>query len=396
MQTSKLVKISAAVAAALTLVACGKKEEAPAAQAAAPAAPAAAEAQVVNIGFAAPLTGPQAHYGEEYKNGVTLAIEDANAENPTIDGKPVKFQLQAEDDQADPKTATQVAQKFVDAKINGIIGHFNSGTAIPASKIYNDAGIPMIAMATAPQFTQQGFNTTFRSMTSDTQQGAVMGKFVVEKLGAKKIAIIDDRTAYGQGLADEFEKSVKAAGGEIIKREFTNDKATDFTAILTTIKGAGADIIFYGGADAQSAPMAKQLKRLGITVPLVSGEMTKTPTFLKLAGAEAEGTIASLAGLPLEQMPKGNDYATRYKARFNQDVATYSPYGYDATRIMIEAMKKANSADPAKYLPELAKTEYAGVTAASIAYDEKGDLKNGTVTVYKVEGGDWKVMETIQ
>ena len=396
MQTSKLVKISAAVAAALTLVACGKKEEAPAPQAAESAAPAAAEAQVVNIGFAAPLTGPQAHYGEEYKNGVTLAVEDANAENPTIDGKPVKFQLQAEDDQADPKTATQVAQKFVDAKINGIIGHFNSGTAIPASKIYNDAGIPMIAMATAPQFTQQGFNTTFRSMTSDTQQGAVMGKFVVEKLGAKKIAIIDDRTAYGQGLADEFEKSVKAAGGEIIKREFTNNKATDFTAILTTIKGAGADIIFYGGADAQSAPMAKQLKRLGITVPLVSGEMTKTPTFLKLAGAEAEGTIASLAGLPLEQMPKGNDYATRYKARFNQDVATYSPYGYDATRIMIEAMKKANSADPAKYLPELAKTEYAGVTAASISYDEKGDLKNGTVTVYKVEGGDWKVMETIQ
>lgn len=396
MQTSKLVKISAAVAAALTLVACGKKEEAPAAQAAAPAAPAAAEAQVVNIGFAAPLTGPQAHYGEEYKNGVTLAIEDANAENPTIDGKPVKFQLQAEDDQADPKTATQVAQKFVDAKINGIIGHFNSGTTIPASKIYHDAGVPMIAMATAPQFTQQGFNTTFRSMTSDTQQGAVMGKFVVEKLGAKKIAIIDDRTAYGQGLADEFEKSVKAAGGEIIKREFTNDKATDFTAILTTIKGAGPDIIFYGGADAQSAPMAKQLKRLGITAPLVSGEMTKTPTFLKLAGAESEGTIASLAGLPLEQMPKGNDYATRYKARFNQDVATYSPYGYDATRIMIEAMKKANSADPAKYLPELAKTEYAGVTAASISYDEKGDLKNGTVTVYKVEGGDWKVMETIQ
>ena len=395
MQTSKLVKISAAVAAALTLVACGKKEEAPTPQAAESAAP-AAEAQVVNIGFAAPLTGPQAHYGEEYKNGVTLAVEDANAENPTIDGKPVKFQLQAEDDQADPKTATQVAQKFVDAKINGIIGHFNSGTAIPASKIYHDAGVPMIAMATAPQFTQQGFNTTFRSMTSDTQQGAVMGKFVVEKLGAKKIAIIDDRTAYGQGLADEFEKSVKAAGGEIIKREFTNDKATDFTAILTTIKGAGPDIIFYGGADAQSAPMAKQLKRLGITAPLVSGEMTKTPTFLKLAGAESEGTIASLAGLPLEQMPKGNDYATRYKARFNQDVATYSPYGYDATRIMIEAMKKANSADPAKYLPELAKTEYAGVTAASISYDEKGDLKNGTVTVYKVEGGDWKVMETIQ
>lgn len=165
----KLLTISCAVAAALSIAACGKKEEAKPADAAAPAAaPAAAGDVVVKLGFAAPLTGPQAHYGEEYKNGVTLAIEDANAEKPTIDGKPVKFELLAEDDLADPKTATQVAQKFVDAKVNGIIGHFNSGTAIPASKIYSDAGIPQVAMATAPAFTQQGFKTTFRSMTSDT------------------------------------------------------------------------------------------------------------------------------------------------------------------------------------------------------------------------------------
>jgi branched-chain amino acid transport system substrate-binding protein len=326
---------------------------------------------------------------------VTLAIEDANAEKPTIDGKPVKFELLAEDDLADPKTATQVAQKFVDAKVNGIIGHFNSGTAIPASKIYSDAGIPQVAMATAPAFTQQGFKTTFRSMTSDTQQGTVMGKFVVETLKAKKIAIIDDRTAYGQGLADEFEKAVKANGGEVVKREFTTDKATDFAAILTTLKATNPDVVFYGGADAQSAPMAKQMKRLGLKAPLVSGEMTKTPTFLKLAGKEAEGSIASLAGLPLDQMPKGKDYETRYKARFNADVATYSPYGYDATRAVIEAMKKANSVEPSKYLPELAKIEYAGVTSSSWAYDDKGDLKDGGITVYKVENGEWKVMQTI-
>lgn len=393
MKSTQLLTISAAVAAALAIAGCGKKEEA--APAATAAAPAAAEAQVVTIGFAAPLTGPQAHYGEEYKNGVTLAIEDANAESPTIDGKPVKFVLQAEDDQADPRTATQVAQKFVDAKINGMIGHFNSGTSIPASKIYSDAGIVQIAMATSPVYTQQGFATTFRSMTSDTQQGAVMGKFVVDKLSAKKIAIIDDRTAYGQGLADEFEKAVKAAGGEVVKREFTNDKASDFTAILTTIKGVAPDVVFYGGADAQSAPMAKQMKRLGLKAPLISGEMTKTPTFLQLAGADADGTIASLAGLPLDKMPKGADYATRYKARFNQDVATYSPYGYDATRVMIEAMKTAKSADPAKYLPAVKATNYAGVTSAHLSYDDKGDLKDGAITVYKVEGGEWKVMETI-
>ncbi|WP_333583367.1 branched-chain amino acid ABC transporter substrate-binding protein [Rivihabitans pingtungensis] len=392
----KLLTISCAVAAALSIAACGKKEEAKPADAAAPAAaPAAAGDVVVKLGFAAPLTGPQAHYGEEYKNGVTLAIEDANAEKPTIDGKPVKFELLAEDDLADPKTATQVAQKFVDAKVNGIIGHFNSGTAIPASKIYSDAGIPQVAMATAPAFTQQGFKTTFRSMTSDTQQGTVMGKFVVETLKAKKIAIIDDRTAYGQGLADEFEKAVKANGGEVVKREFTTDKATDFAAILTTLKATNPDVVFYGGADAQSAPMAKQMKRLGLKAPLVSGEMTKTPTFLKLAGKEAEGSIASLAGLPLDQMPKGKDYETRYKARFNADVATYSPYGYDATRAVIEAMKKANSVEPSKYLPELAKIEYAGVTSSSWAYDDKGDLKDGGITVYKVENGEWKVMQTI-
>lgn len=392
----KLLTISCAVAAALSIAACGKKEEAkPAETAAAPAAAAPAGDLVVKLGFAAPLTGPQAHYGEEYKNGVTLAIEDANAEKPTIDGKPVKFELVAEDDLADPKAATQIAQKFVDAKVNGIIGHFNSGTAIPASKIYSDAGIPQVAMATAPAYTQQGFKTTFRSMTSDTQQGTVMGKFVVEVLKAKKMAIIDDRTAYGQGLADEFEKAVKANGGEVVKREFTTDKATDFAAILTTLKGVSPDAVFYGGADAQSAPMAKQMKRLGLKAPLVSGEMTKTPTFLKLAGKEAEGSIASLAGLPLEQMPKGKDYETRYKARFNADVATYSPYGYDATRVVIEAMKKANSAEPAKYLPELAKIEYAGVTSSSWAYDDKGDLKDGGITVYKVENGEWKVMQTV-
>ncbi len=307
MQFTKLTTVTIAVAAALALSACGKKDDAAAPAGASAPAAAAAGGDTVKIGFAAPLTGPQAHYGEEYKNGVTLAIEDANAEKPTIGGKPVTFELDAQDDQADPKTATQLAQKLVDDKVAGIIGHFNSGCAIPASKIYSDAGIPMIAMATSPVFTAQGFKNTFRSMTSDTQQGSVMGKFVVDTLKAKKIVIVDDRTAYGQGLADEFEKAVKAAGGEVAKREFTNDKATDFAAILTSIKGVNPDVVFYGGADAQSAPMAKQMKRLGLKAPLISGEMTKTPNFLQLAGKEAEGSIASLAGLPLEQMPKGKD-----------------------------------------------------------------------------------------
>ena len=181
----------------------------------------------------------------------------------------------------------------------------------------------------------------------------------------------------------------------MVKREFTNDKATDFAAILTSIKAAAPDVVFYGGADAQSAPMAKQMKRLGLTAPLISGEMTKTPTFLQLAGKEADGTIASLAGLPLEQMPKGKDYESRYKARFKMDVATYSPYGYDATRTLIQAMKDANSTDPKVYLPVLAKITHTGVTSSNWTYDAKGDLKDGGITVYKVVNGEWKVLETV-
>ncbi|WP_137938300.1 branched-chain amino acid ABC transporter substrate-binding protein [Chitinivorax sp. B] len=396
MYYSTLRTLGLAVTAALAIVACGKKADQaqPAGQSAPAGASAAGDVEVVKLGFAGPLTGPQAHYGTDMKNGILLAVDDANAQNPEIGGKKVKFELISEDDQADPKTGAQMAQRLVDAKVNGIIGHFNSGTSIPASKIYSDAGLPQIAMATAPTYTQQGFKTTFRAMTSDTQQGGVMGPFVVNKLGFKKIAIIDDRTAYGQGLADEFEKSAKAAGGQIVKREFTNDKATDFTAILTAIKGAQPDAIFYGGADAQSAPLAKQLKRLGLKATLVSGEMTRTPTFLQLAGAEADGVIASLAGLPMDKMPGGKDFETRFKAKFGA-MELYSPYAYDATMTMIAAMKKANSVDPVKYLPELAKIESQGVTSAKIAYDEKGDLKAGDITVYKVEKGQWTVLETV-
>ncbi|TJZ65000.1 branched-chain amino acid ABC transporter substrate-binding protein [Chitiniphilus eburneus] len=383
----KTNKMGLALFAALLLAGCGRQGE----QAADATAGGVTE---VKIGFAAPLTGNQAHYGKGYQNGVQMAIDDVNASNPTLGGKPVKFVLYAEDDQADPKSATQIAQKFADMKIAGMIGHFNSGTSIPASKIYADAGIPQIAMATAPVYTQQGFKTTFRSMTSDTQQGSVMGRFAVEKLNARRIAVIDDRTAYGKGLADEFEKAAVAAGATIVRREFTTDRETDFTAILTTIKAAQPQLIFYGGTDAQSGPMSRQKARLGMAMPLMSGEMTRSDTFLKLAGNDAEGTIASLAGLPLDEMPGGKEFAERYRAKYGE-LEIYTPYGYDATRLLLQAMKEANSAVPAVYLPRLAKINYEGVTATHIAYDDKGDLKDGAITVYRVSGGQWKVLETV-
>ena len=355
----------------------------------------AQQAEQVKIGFAGPMTGPQAHYGTDFQNGVKLAIADMNATKPVIGGKQVEFVLDAADDQADPRTGTTVAQKLVDDGIKGMIGHFNSGTTIPASRIYANAGIPEVAMATAPEYTQQGFKTTFRMMTSDTQQGSVAGTFAVKNLGMKKIAIVDDRTAYGQGLADQFAKAAKAAGATIVDREFTNDKAVDFKGILTKLKAANPDLIYYGGADAQAAPMAKQMKSLAIKAPLMGGEMLHTPDFLKIAGPAAEGAYASLAGLPLSDMPGGSQYVAKYKKAFGTDVETYSPYAYDGTMALLSAMKKANSTDPAKYLPELAKTQMPGVTTTHLAYDEHGDLKNGGITIYKVENGQWKPLQSV-
>lgn len=351
--------------------------------------------RVVVLGFAAPLTGPQAHYGQDMRNGIVLALEEINAERPMIGGVRVRFELLAEDDQADPRQGTLVAQKLVDRGIVGMLGHFNSGTSIPASKIYAAAGIPQIAMATAPAYTAQGYRTTFRAMTSDTQQGAVLGRYAVEKLGARRIAIVDDRTAYGQGLADEFEKAARTAGAEIVRREYTTDKATDFTAILTAVKAARPDAIFFGGADAQAGPMARQIRQLGIETRLIGGEMVKSATFLKLAGAAAEGTVAALAGRPLDEMPGGKRYEEKYRARFGAPVEIYSPYAYDAARVLVEAMKRADSVEPARYLPELAKIAHPGVTSERIAYDEKGDLRDGTITVYRVVGGEWRVLETV-
>jgi branched-chain amino acid transport system substrate-binding protein len=352
-------------------------------------------AQEVKLGFAAPLTGAQAQYGKDMQNGVVLAVEEANAKKPKIAGKDVKFVLVSEDDQADPKTGTAVAQKLVDSKIAGMIGHFNSGTSIPASAVYNKAGIAQVAMATAPAYTKQGFKTTFRMMTSDTQQGAVVGTFAAKKMAFKKIAIIDDRTAYGQGLADEFEKAAKSGGASIVRREFTNDKAVDFKAILTNIKRDGADAIFFGGAEAQAAPLVQQMRSLGIKSVFMAGEMVKTDNFLKLAAKDSEGVVASLAGLPLEQMPGGNAYKQRYKKRFGSDVETYSPYAYDGANALIAAILKANSTDAKVYLPVLAATQMQGVTSKRLAYDSKGDLKDGGITLYQVKAGKWVPLQSI-
>src|SRR5688572_15390737 len=258
-----IVRAATAVALALALASCGKEAPPPPKKQAEASQPPAA--LVVKIGSASPLTGPQAHIGIDIRNGAQLAIDDANAAKISIGGKPVKFELVAEDDEANPTKATTVAQKLVDAKVAGVVGHFNSGASIPASKIYSDAGIPQISpSSTNPKYTQQGFKTTFRVVAHDDQQGPTLGRFALEKLKVKSVAVIDDSTAYGQGLAEAFERTVKAGGMKIVAREHTTDKDTDFKAILTKIKGRNPDLIMFGGIDPQAGPMVKQMSELGI------------------------------------------------------------------------------------------------------------------------------------
>jgi branched-chain amino acid transport system substrate-binding protein len=379
-------------AIAVILAACGKEQPAPAKKAEASPAP---EVVTVKIGAASPLTGSQAHIGIDIRNGVQLAIEDLTAKGVEVGGKKVKFELMAEDDEANPTKATTVAQKLADAKVAAVVGHFNSGASIPASKIYSDAGIPQISPAsTNPKYTQQGFKTTFRVVAHDDQQGPTLGRFALDKLKVKSVAVIDDSTAYGQGLADAFEATVKAAGIKVVAREHTTDKDTDFKAILTRIKGRRPDLVMFGGIDPQAGPMVKQMAELGIKAKFIGGDGMQTPNFIKLAGDAAEGVMASIPGLPKEQMPGGKEFLAKYKAKFNVDVELFAPMGYDAVMVFAEAMKRAGSTDPAKFLPEVGKTQYAGVIGP-IAFDDKGDLVNGPITIYVVKAGKWEALETV-
>jgi branched-chain amino acid transport system substrate-binding protein len=361
---------------------------------------ASAQDMVVKIGHVAPTSGGQAHLGKDNENGARMAIEELNAKGVMIGGKKAKFELMAEDDGADPKQATAVANKLVDAKVNGVVGHLNSGTSIPASKIYSDAGIPQISpSSTNPKYTRQGFKTTFRVVADDVQLGSTLGRYSIKELKGKSIAVIDDRSAYGQGVAEEFTKAVKSSGGTIADTQYTNDKATDFTAILTAVKATKPDVVFFGGMDSVAGPMLRQMKQLGINAKYMGGDGICSTELPKLAaGAMADGQVicAEAGGVEGVQKAGMEKFKADYKKKFGIDVQIYAPYVYDAVNVMAAAMIKAGSADPKVYLPALAKTDgYKGVTG-TISFDEKGDVKNGALTLFTYKGEKREQMAVVR
>lgn len=351
---------------------------------------AAQDVQVVRIGHVAPVSGAQAHYGKDNENGVRMAIEDLNAQNITIGGKRVRFEIQAEDDAADPKQGTAAAQKLCDAKVAGVVGHLNSGTTIPASKVYNDCGIPHVTgAATNPNLTKPGYKTTYRIIANDNALGAGLALYAADTLKLKRIAIIDDRTAYGQGVADVFKRTAQSKGIQIVDEQFTTDKATDFMAILTAIKAKNPDGIFYGGMDPQAGPMLRQMEQLGLSnVKYFGGDGICTSEIAKLAaGAKTLGNVVCAeGGASLAKMPGGTAWKAKYDAKYPNQFQVYSPYTYDATFVLVDAMKRANSTDPKVYMPELLKTNYKGVTA-NIAFEPNGELKNPAMTLYVYKDG---------
>jgi branched-chain amino acid transport system substrate-binding protein len=351
---------------------------------------AAVAQETVRIGHVAAMTGPVAHFGKDSENGARMAIDALNARGATIGGRKVKWQLVGEDDAGDPKQATAAAQKLADAKVNGVIGHETSGTTIPASKIYFDNGIPQIsASSTTPKYTLQGFNTAFRVVANDIQLGRALGRYAVKTMGAKRVAVIDDRTAYGQGLATEFSTSLRQQGVNVVAKEFTNDKATDFAAILTKVRASNPDLVFFGGMNAVAGPMLRQMKQLGMNVKMMGGDGICSDEIHKLSGgtmADGQVVCAEAGGVEPAGQAAIDRFRTDYRKRYGIDVQIIAPYSYDAVMAIAAAMDKAGSAAPAKYLPVLAKIQYKGVTGP-IAFDAHGDIRDGTITLYTFKGG---------
>ena len=375
--------ITAGVVAALALglAGCGKKDE----PAAAGSAKSDSGQHVVKIGTAGPLTGGIAHLGKDNESGVRLAIDEANAKGVTIGGEKVTFEMLSEDDEGKENKGPIIAQKFVDAKVAGVVGHLNSGVTIPASAVYNQAGIPMISgSATNPKLTEQGFKVAFRTVGRDDQQGPAIASYLIAENKPKTVAVIDDATAYGEGLANEVEKTLKAGGVTVLPREKGTQDTRDWKAILTKLKGKGPDAVFYGGMDSGAGPLLKQSRELGVKAVFAFGDGACTDKMKELAGEASEAMVCSQAGIPVQAASKA--FLEAYKKKFNSDPIIYSPFTYDATNLLIAAMQAANSADPAKYLPELAKIKYDGASG-HIEFDAKGDRKDAEMTIFTMKNG---------
>jgi len=350
---------------------------------------------VIKIGFIGILSGQYKAYGVDEQDGAQLAIDKANAAGVTFNGTSYTLQLDSQDDAADATKGAQGATKLVDDGVVAVIGGTFSTATIAESKIFSDNGITQISpSATNPKYTSQGFKTAFRVVGRDDQQGPADADFIVKTLGCKNVGVMDDKSTYGQGLADAVNGRVPTDGGTVVDREHVDATQSDFSAQLTAMKGHSPDIIFYGGYSPQFGPLVSQARRLGITATFVSGDGSQDAETISLAKTDAENQFASNAGPAPALQPGYAAFQTDFKAKFGVDIFQYAPQAFDATNIIIKAIEKGG-ADKAAILSNVAATSnYQGV-AQSYSFTSTGDVAESIFTIYKVEGGAWKAVKAI-
>lgn len=360
--------------------------------------PAHADTVTVRIGSAEPMSGPLAAVGQDNTNAVRMAIDDLNDRALRIGGRRVVWVLDAQDDQGDPKQATMVAQKFVDQKVNAVVGHATSGSSSPAAAIYARAGIPQVTPAsTDTAIARRGHATFFRMLADDEALGGGLAQYAARQLKLGTVVVIDDRTAYGQGLADAFARAAQANGLRVLAREYTSNQAADFTAVLTRADALRPDAVFYGGVYAQGGPLLRQMRRLGMKARYIGGDASCMPAMADIAGDAVDGALCAESGLPLHDMPQGRDWARRYHERFGDTaIQAFSPYAYDATMVLAAAMLKADSTDPRKFLVYMRDVGHDGVTKKNIRFTPQGNLVEPMVSIEVFEGRERKVIAVQQ
>lgn len=346
-----------------------------------------AEELVVRLGFSSPLSGPQASAGKDSLNGVQMAIDRLNQQGVNVDGKVLRFELLIKDDKANPQTGTVVAKELVDAGVKAVLGPFNSGVALATSKIYNDAGVVSLTVASNPKVTQPALNHVFRIAASDSDMGSKMALYAARNLKLKAVAIVDDGSAYAQGLIEEFQKTARQNGIQIAYKAVISDQATDFSGVLNNIRAARVDAIFFGGYVPQASAMLKQMQQLGMPALFLGGDALCSSVMLTQAGLSlGDRTYCVQGGVWLTRVSDGAVFASAYQTRYGSMPDVYAPTFYDGVMLLAQAMKSSNSIDTRSFLPVLARLRYKGITA-SYEFDAKHDMKESTVTILRFKDG---------
>ncbi|MGW7099808.1 branched-chain amino acid ABC transporter substrate-binding protein [Streptomyces sp. NPDC054838] len=405
MRHRQLIAVTAALAAgALTLTACGSRNDK------AGSTGDGGNTTVV-IGVDAPLTGDLSALGLGIKNSADLAAKQAN-EKKYVKG--VTFKIQALDDQAQASSGQQNATKLTaDKDVLGVVGPLNSSVSESMQKVFDDAKLAQISPAnTSPSLTQgpkwaegqkvRTYKSYFRTATTDAIQGPFAAQYLFNKAGKKKVFIIDDKKTYGAGLAGTFKGEFTKLGGQVAGEGHIDPESKDFSAIVTQVKSSGADVVYYGGEYPAAGPLSKQIKASGTNIPLVGGDGMKDKKYVELAGAEAQGDLCTSVGAPVETLPSAKDFIANYKkAGYKDDYSAYGGYSYDSAWAVIEAVKKVVEANDgklpsdarAKVLEAVQGVSFDGVTG-KVSFDEFGDATNKQLTVYKVDGDDFKTVES--